>query len=426
MTHVVPCTPVSADEDCCLAVVNVDPKNPAASALAGTVSVADSSGEELRNGCCSGGLVVVCGTVRGCTWVFKASPPGKHGAPQLRFLRKISPMGAELSPLYEPRAAAAIPRGSAADFAAVLACVGGVALLGESGDVQQRVSSPDSQPSVGDVAVPQRKDATVAVVSEWAAPEHWQQGFKSSSLADGGFGSRLWIWSIVPGAAGLVDTLDFGGVAEGRGSLSVALFGETPEPMPQVASGAGYCACVCDGSVHYFYPQKSGKWRQQKAIQSPGRSSDIGRVPCFLSRIALSGDSRFLFVSHWLHGEVRQYSVAPDPSSPILVGMVKCGGLTPSILKQPTNGGDADMGGSGPGGLCGVGDSGVLVSTSFLRTWDAQWYPPHNDDAKQEGGLLFLRTDGSSGGCLSSSVPLRCLTRAGSSPVLPAAAMELG
>jgi hypothetical protein len=44
-----------------------------------------------------------------------------------------------------------------------------------------------------------------------------------------------------------------------------------------------------------------------------------------LSDILLSLDDRFLFLSNWLHGDVRQYDVS-DPQKPRLVGQIFLGG----------------------------------------------------------------------------------------------------
>jgi selenium-binding protein 1 len=44
-----------------------------------------------------------------------------------------------------------------------------------------------------------------------------------------------------------------------------------------------------------------------------------------VSDILLSLDDRFLFLSNWLHGDVRQYDVS-DPQKPRLVGQIFLGG----------------------------------------------------------------------------------------------------
>lgn len=42
----------------------------------------------------------------------------------------------------------------------------------------------------------------------------------------------------------------------------------------------------------------------------------------FMADIILSLDDRFLFLSNWLHGDVRQYDIS-QPSKPKLVGQVR-------------------------------------------------------------------------------------------------------
>ena len=45
-----------------------------------------------------------------------------------------------------------------------------------------------------------------------------------------------------------------------------------------------------------------------------------------ITDIVLSMDDRFLYLSNWLHGDLRQYDVS-DPANPRLTGRLLLGGL---------------------------------------------------------------------------------------------------
>jgi selenium-binding protein 1 len=53
-------------------------------------------------------------------------------------------------------------------------------------------------------------------------------------------------------------------------------------------------------------------------------------LPALITDILISMDDRFLYISCWLHGDIRQYDIT-DPSKPKLVGQCFVGG---SIQKQ--------------------------------------------------------------------------------------------
>src|SRR5918996_2319977 len=98
---------------------------------------------------------------------------------------------------------------------------------------------------------------------------------------------------------------------------------------------------------------RGGRGRIQKAIEipaDPAAADDLppllkgfGAVPPLVSDINLSLDDRFLYVSCWGTGELRQYDVT-DPFSPKLTGTLKIGGIVnrtahPRNADKPLNGG---------------------------------------------------------------------------------------
>jgi selenium-binding protein 1 len=156
----------------------------------------------------------------------------------------------------------------------------------------------------------------------------------------------------------------------------------------------------------------NGGWKVQKIIEIPAEPADpatlppllkgFSAVPPLVTDIDLSLDDRFLYVSCWGTGELRQYDVS-DPFHPVQTGSVKLGGI---VRRQPhTARPDVPLNG-GPQ-MVEVSRDGrrVYVTNSLYRSWDEQFYPEGirgwlaKLDASPNGGLqldakLFLETDG--------------------------------
>ena len=92
-------------------------------------------------------------------------------------------------------------------------------------------------------------------------------------------------------------------------------------------------------------------------------------MPPLVTDIDLSLDDRFLYVSCWGTGELRQYDVS-DPMKPRLAGSVHIGGIT---RKTPHPGGDYR---GGPQ-MVEISRDGKRVywTNSLYSTWDDQSYP---------------------------------------------------
>jgi len=95
-------------------------------------------------------------------------------------------------------------------------------------------------------------------------------------------------------------------------------------------------------------------------------------VPPLVTDIDLSLDDRFLYVSCWGTGEMRQYDVS-DPFHPKLTGSVHVGGIArraahPGNTALPLNGGPQMVEISRDGRR-------VYFTNSLYRAWDAQFYP---------------------------------------------------
>ena len=98
----------------------------------------------------------------------------------------------------------------------------------------------------------------------------------------------------------------------------------------------------------------------------------FGAVPPLVTDINLSLDDRFLYVSCFGTGELKQFDVS-DPFNPIETGSVRLGGIVrreahPARPGQPLNGAPQMVEISRDG-------KRVYVTNSLYRTWDEQFYP---------------------------------------------------
>ncbi|MGI8872929.1 MAG: selenium-binding protein SBP56-related protein, partial [Egibacteraceae bacterium] len=93
-------------------------------------------------------------------------------------------------------------------------------------------------------------------------------------------------------------------------------------------------------------------------------------VPPLVTDIDLSLDDRFLYVSCWGTGEMRQYDVS-DPMNPVLAGSVHTGGIT---RKAQHPGGHDYAGGPQMVEISRDGQR-VYWTNSLYSTWDDQFYP---------------------------------------------------
>ena len=145
-----------------------------------------------------------------------------------------------------------------------------------------------------------------------------------------------------------------------------------------------------------------GEWRIKKVIEIPAEpaSADdlppllkgFGAVPPLVTDINLSLDDRFLYVSCFGTGELKQFDVS-DPFNPIETGSVRLGGIVrrqahPARPGQPLNGAPQMVEISRDG-------KRVYVTNSLYRTWDEQFYPDGikgwlaKIDASADGGIAL-------------------------------------
>jgi methanethiol oxidase len=235
----------------------------------------------------------------------------------------------------------------------------------------------------------------VAVTSEWATPSMIEDGIVPELLLGRKYGHRLHFWDLTTGTN--VQTIDIGG--EHQMVLELR-----PAHDPTRKYGfAGVVVSVEDLSASvWLWHEDGGRWNAVKVITIPAEPAPAGKLPPLLqgfgavpplvTDIALSVDDRFLYVSCWGTGELKQFDVT-DPFHPRQTGSVRIGGITgqvphPAKPDVPLLGGPQMVEVSRDG-------KRVYFTNSLYGAWDDQFYPDGVGawmaklDAATAGGIAF-------------------------------------
>ncbi|MEI5999862.1 selenium-binding family protein [Paraburkholderia bengalensis] len=231
------------------------------------------------------------------------------------------------------------------------------------------------------------------VTSEWGLPATFENGLVPDVLLGGQYGHRLHFWDM--NTRKHKQVVDFG--AENQ-----LVFELRPAHDPTRAYGfVNSVISLKDlsASIWTWYREGDG-WAARKVIEIPAEPADasllppmlkgFGAVPPLVTDIALSLDDRFLYVSCWGTGDLRQYDVS-DPMKPVLTGTVRVGGIV-ARASHPAANGRALNGGPQMVEVSRDG-SRVYFTNSLYGAIDEQFYPDGLDgwmvklDADSNGGL---------------------------------------
>ncbi len=219
------------------------------------------------------------------------------------------------------------------------------------------------------------------LTSEWDASSIVRDGPNVDLLLAGKYGSRLQVWDAR--ARRHVNTIDLGIEQQLVLDLRAA---HNPTRAYGFASTLLSLADL-SSSVFLWYLDRgtsgvAGEWKARRVIgvqaefaeQSalPPALRRFETVPPFITHIDLSEDDRFLYVSCWGTGELRQYDVS-DPFNPVLTGAVRLGGIVtraphPAMPLRSLSGGPQMLAVSRDGRR-------VYVANSLSAAWDARFYP---------------------------------------------------
>jgi methanethiol oxidase len=213
----------------------------------------------------------------------------------------------------------------------------------------------------------------VMVTSEWGSPNLFENGLNLADVVGHRYGHRLHFWDL-----------------RTRKHQQVVDLGEEHQmvlelrPAHDPTKKYGFVDVVVStkdlsSSIFTWY-EENGEWKAKKVIEIPAEPADpeqlpeilkgLGAVAPLISDIDLSLDDRFLYVSCWGTGELRQYDVS-DPFAPKLTGTIQLGGVARKASHPkygPLTGGPQMVEISRDGRR-------VYVTNSLYSSWDDQFYP---------------------------------------------------
>ncbi|NWS77992.1 SBP1 oxidase, partial [Crotophaga sulcirostris] len=225
----------------------------------------------------------------------------------------------------------------------------------------------------------------VLVSSAGFVPRIAGHGFSSNDFKKGVFGRRLNVWNL--SCRTLTQCFDLG---EDSLPLSVK-FLHNPD------AAEGYVACALSGVVYRIFKYN---WAVEEVIRIPPKEVSgwiMPKMPAFIADIIISPDDKYLYLSNWLHGDIRQYDISRT-CSPRMLGQVFVGGAIvrggpvtvcrdeelkcqpePLVVKcKRVWGGPCQM-------QLSLDGKRLYVTNSFYSTWDKQLYP----DMVREGSVML-------------------------------------
>ena len=213
------------------------------------------------------------------------------------------------------------------------------------------------------------------ITSEWGTPDMFEEGLKPELLLSGKYGRHVHIWDLRRRRH--QQALDLGPEQQLVFELRAA-----HDPTKAYGFVNAVVSLKDLSSSVWLWYRDNGNWNIRKVIEIPAEQAnpddlppmlkDLKAVAPLVTDINLSMDDRFLYVSCWGSGEMRQYDVS-DPTRPKLTGLVRIGGIVrraphPKNPRTPLNGGPQMVEVSRDGRR-------IYFTNSLYSAVDDQFYP---------------------------------------------------
>ena len=237
----------------------------------------------------------------------------------------------------------------------------------------------------------------VAVTSEWGTPNMIENGVHPDLLLGGKYGHAIHIWDLRKRRHLQAST----SAPKIRWRSNCAP--RTIRPSSTASAASSSRPRICRPRSGSGIASNGGNWAIQKVIEVPAEPADPDKlppalkpfkaVPPLITDINLTLDDKFLYVSCFGTGDLRQYDVS-DPFHPKLTGWVRLGGIASHATHPksgPLNGGAQMVEISRDG-------KRIYLTNSLYGAWDEQFYPEGlrgwvaKLDANPAGGLESIRS----------------------------------
>jgi selenium-binding protein 1 len=237
----------------------------------------------------------------------------------------------------------------------------------------------------------------IMVSSEWGAPKAFTKGFDPSQVpTDYGKSLYFWDWK----ERKVIKKVDLGN--DGLIPLEVR-FLHNPE------STHGYVAAALSSNlIHFYKDEQTQDWKTEKVVDIPAIEVSgwaLPNMPALITDFVISLDDKYLYMSNWLHGDIRQYDIS-DPHHPKLAGQVFIGGSirkggpvtitdgSQELVDVPDVKG-IKLQGSAQMIQLSLDGKRLYVTNSLFSNWDNQFYPEMGKNGSQ---LILVDVDLEKGG----------------------------
>ncbi|GBL85846.1 Methanethiol oxidase [Araneus ventricosus] len=229
----------------------------------------------------------------------------------------------------------------------------------------------------------------IMVSTEWAGPKTFRRGFFMEDVENGLYGHSInfWDWN----QKKRIQRIDLGN--DGMIPLEVR-FHHNPD------SDIGYVGCALSSTIFQFHKQ-GDTWAAQIVARTLPKKVEnwmLPEMPGLITDILISMDDHFLYISNWLHGDIRQYDIS-DSNNVKQVGQIFLGGSIckgekvivtedkerenqperPSIRGIPVRGGPQML-------QLSLDGKRLYVTNSLFSAWDVQFYPENIE----KGSMMLL------------------------------------